>query len=105
MSFKSPSFALIGLTGLMLSGCAAGSGSSLGLGKADNWGEANRQTFAAMVINPNPEYDDPIPKTSGDRVAAAIERLRTDKVKKPERQNVSEVGRTGGTGSSTGGGN
>ena len=100
MNSKARPLALIGLSGLLLSGCAAG-GSSTGLGlkRPDNWGEANRQTFAAMVVNPNPEYDDPIAASSGEAAAQAIERLRTGKLKMPERQNVSTIGSAGKSGS------
>lgn len=99
MNSKACLFAVIGTAGLLLSGCAAGgSNTGLGLGRADNFGEANRQTFAAMVINPNPEYDDAIAPGDADRAAQAIERLRTGKVKQPERQSLSEVGRASGGG-------
>lgn len=97
MSSKARLFALIGTAGLLLNGCAAGgSNTGLGLGRADNFGEANRQTFAAMVINPNPEYDEPMAPGDAERAAQAIERLRTGKVKTPERQSLTEVGRGGG---------
>ncbi len=65
------------------------------------FGEANRATFAAMVINPDPQYDTPIPLTSAEHAAQAIERYRTDSVKQPER--VSTGGTTGG-GNNGGGG-
>ena len=82
-----------------LGGCT--SSGELKLGAADNWGEANRQTFAAQIINPSPEYTEPFAPSSGAQAAQAIERYRTDKVKKPERQTVSSVGRSGGAGAST----
>jgi type IV pilus biogenesis protein CpaD/CtpE len=101
MNSKARLIAVMATAGLLLSGCAAGgSNTGLGLGKADNFGEANRQTFAAMVINPNPEYDEPMAPGDGERAAQAIERLRTGKVKMPERQGLSEVGRTSGGGAS-----
>ncbi len=97
MNSKARNLALIGFAGLLLSGCASGgSNTGLGLGRPDNWGEANRQTFAAMVINPNPEYDEAMAPGDGERAAQAIERLRTGKVKMPERQSLSEVGRASG---------
>jgi hypothetical protein len=103
MNSKAKLFTVIGTAALLLSGCATGgSNTALGLGRADNFGEANRQTFAAMVINPNPEYDEPMAPGDGERAAQAIERLRTGKVKMPERQSLSELGKSGG-GASAGG--
>ena len=54
------------------------------------FGEANRATFAAMVVNPDPQYDTPIPATSAQHAAAAIERYRNDEVKQPERVSTTE---------------
>lgn len=99
MNSKARLIAIVSTAGLLLGGCATGgSNTGLGMGKADNFGEANRQTFAAMVINPNPEYDEPMAPGDGERAAQAIERLRTGKLKMPERQSLSEVGRASGTG-------
>ena len=69
-----------------LGGCATGQ-DQLGkaLGADPSWGEANRQTMAAQIIDPGPQYDTAIPKGTGTTAAAAIERYRTDKVKKPDR--------------------
>ncbi len=99
MNSKARMIAIVSTAGLLLGGCATGgSNTGLGMGKTDNFGEANRQTFAAMVINPNPEYDEPMAPGDGERAAQAIERLRTGKLKMPERQSLSEVGRASGTG-------
>lgn len=88
-----------------IAGCASGGG--LNLGKADNWGEAYRQTLAAQIINPAPEYNDPVPLSSGARAVAALERYRTDAVKQPARQSLSTIGRQGGgsSGATAGNGN
>ena len=96
--------ALIGLAGCV-AGCASGGG--LNLKKADNWGEAYRQTFAAQIINPAPEYVDPVPLSSGAKAVAALERYRTGTVKQPASQSLSTVGRQGsGTaGAAAGSGN
>ena len=67
-------------------------------GQADNWGEANRQTFAAQIINPAPEYDTAVPPSSGEHAAQAIERYRTDKIKQPLHQSLSTVGNKSGSG-------
>lgn len=52
---------------------------------ASTFGEANRQTLMAQVIDPDPEYDTLVPPTSGEHAGQAAERYRTDKVKKPEK--------------------
>lgn len=98
--------ALISLAGC-IAGCASSSGGGLKLGQADNWGEAYRQTLAAQIINPDREYDEPFAASSGAHVVAALERYRTDKVKQPARQSLSNVvGRNGGSsGASPGSGN
>ncbi len=61
------------------------------------FGEANRATYAAMVVNPDPQYDTPIPATSAEHAAQAIERYRNDEVKKPERVETTDVGAGGGS--------
>ncbi|MDZ4306999.1 hypothetical protein [Allopontixanthobacter sp.] len=48
------------------------------------FGEANRQTMMAQVIDPDPQYDELVPVSSGEHAAAAVERYRTDKVKQPD---------------------
>lgn len=93
---------LIGLSGCM-AGCASTSGGGLKLGKEDNWGEAYRQTFAAQIINPAPEYADPVPLSSGARAVAALERYRTGTVKQPAHQSLSDVGsKSGGSSGASG---
>ena len=88
--------------GLLVSLAGCTSSGELKLGAKDNWGEANRQTFAAQIINPSPEYTEPFAPSSGAQAAKAIERYRTDKVKQPERQSLSDIGK-GGSGTSSGG--
>ena len=74
---------------LAVAGCATGSGEDF---MADTtWGEANRRTMAAQVIDPNPVYEDPIPPTSADNAVDAIDRLRNDQVKQPERVSTTET--------------
>lgn len=58
--------------------------------KDPTWGDANRSTFAAQVVNPDPVYDDPIPATSADHAVDAIDRYRDDQVKQPERISTTE---------------
>ncbi|MGQ7829469.1 hypothetical protein [Altererythrobacter sp. Z27] len=89
MNSKSSTIAILSL-GLALGGCATVADQEF-LGYQDpGFGEANRATFAAMVVNPDPKYDTPIPATSAAHAAAAIERYRNDQVKKPERVSTTE---------------
>lgn len=48
------------------------------------FGNAVRTTMAAQVIDPDPQYDSPVPTTEAAKVAPAVDRYRTDKVKQPE---------------------
>lgn len=89
---------------LALAACTGLDGSTLGVNQPDNFGEANRQTFAAQVIDPAPVYDDVLIGGSGDKAAQAIERYRTDKVKQPERQRITKIGGSGGGSSDSGSG-
>ena len=58
------------------------------------FGEANRQTMMAQVVDPDPYYTDPM-ATSGEHAANAIERYRNDAVIQPESISTTE-GATGG---------
>ena len=51
---------------------------------AAKFGEANKQTMMAQVIDPDPEYDFQVPDTSAQHAAQAVERYRTDQVKEPD---------------------
>lgn len=63
-----------------------------------HFGEANRQTMMAQVVNPDPVYPEEM-ATSGDHAADAIERYREDKVKQPESIRTTNVGEGSGSGS------
>lgn len=78
--------AILGLV-VMLGGCVT-DGSSMP-GVDTTWGEANKQTLAAHVIDPLPTYDTTVPASSGDKAAKAIDRYRTDKVKQPDKVRTS----------------
>ena len=82
---------------LLLGGCATQPNGYPYLGGADNWGEANKQTLAAQVVDPMPVYDGPL-ETSAQHAVAAGDRYRTDKVKLPDRVKTSnaEAGGSGG---------
>ena len=59
------------------------------------FGEANRQTMMAQVIDPDPVHDAPM-VGSGEHAAAAVERYRTDSVKQPESIRTTEAASGGG---------
>jgi hypothetical protein len=52
---------------------------------AAQFGEPNRQTMLAQVIDPDPQYETATPPSSAEHAGQAIERYRTDKVKKPDK--------------------
>lgn len=84
---------------LALAGCADQYSMKAGEIDSADFGEANRQTYAAMVIDPDPQYDEPL-ATSAEHAADAVERYRTDKVKQPETiSTTSGIGGGGGGGS------
>ena len=60
--------------------------------RSSGFGEANRQTMAAQVVDPDPQYDTINPPTSGEHAGQAAERYRNDKVKKPERVKSTQTG-------------
>lgn len=63
---------------------------------ASKFGDANRMTMAAQVVDPDPEYDTLNPPTSGEHSGQAAERYRTDKVKKPVSQSTTQGPSSGG---------
>ncbi len=73
-----------------LAGCQTGS--DIGAFDDPGFGEANRQTMAAQVVNPDPVYDTDIPATSADHAADAVDRYNNDQVKQPEKVNTRETG-------------
>ena len=62
------------------------------------FGEANRQTMMAQVIDPDPVYDEPL-TTSGEHAADAVERYRNDAVTEPEGVSTTSGASGGGSGS------
>ena len=67
----------------MLSGCMS-YGNLEGRYDPEAFGEANRQSYAAMVENPEPVYDEDM-QGNAEKAAEAVERYREDRVKEPER--------------------
>lgn len=52
------------------------------------FGEASDQTFMAQVVDPDPQYEDLVPESSGDNASKAIDRYREGNVKEPKAQSV-----------------
>lgn len=80
---------------LALSSCAHDGASGPGglpyMGGPDNFGEANRVTMAAQVVDPDPQYDTAVPETYAEHAGQAAERYRTDKVKRPDKVRTSTI--------------
>ena len=55
------------------------------------FGEANRQTMMAQVVDPDPVYDTEM-TTSGEHAADAVERYREGAVKQPDSIRTTDVG-------------
>lgn len=87
-----------------LAGCAH-DGALPYMGGPDNFGEANRVTMAAQVVDPAPEYDTAVPESHAEHAGQAVERYRTDKVKKPDKVRTSKTAAESGGSGSGGGGN
>lgn len=77
------------LAGLALSGCASTYSARSGEIDPADFGEANRQTYAAMIVNPDPQYTGPM-ASSAEQAAAAAERYREDEVKQPDAPSSTE---------------
>lgn len=82
---------------LMLCGCATYGSPEAGRFDPEDFGEANRMTFSAMVVDPDPQYDAPM-EGSGEVAADAVDAYREGSVEEPE-----SPGAGGGSGFSGGG--
>lgn len=67
------------------------------------FGDSTRVNAVAQAIDPDPVYDDALASASGDKMAPAMERYRTDKVKQPKgiRTTTGITGAGGGAGVGT----
>lgn len=81
--------AITSLSLLALSACTVADKELMGY-QDPTWGDANRATMAAQVINPNPEYDTLVPETSATNAVRAIDRYREGNVEQPDRQSTTE---------------
>lgn len=80
----------------LLAGCATYGSPETGKFDPEDFGEANRMTFSAMVIDPDPQYDTPM-ESDGERAADAVEAYREGNVEEPERVTSTTTG-SGGSG-------
>lgn len=92
-------FLIAGAALALLGGCYDGKTQST---SDPLFGEAIRQTLAAQVVDPEPVYSEAAP-SDADHAAQAVDRYRTDKVKKPVRVNTGAGSSSSGGGSSGGG--
>lgn len=79
---------------MLLGGCSVADKELAGF-QEPSWGEANRQTMAAQVIDPDPQYDTAIPPTSAVNAVNAIERYADGTVEQPDRISTSDIGISG----------
>ncbi|MEP5938635.1 MAG: hypothetical protein ABJ239_09935 [Erythrobacter sp.] len=103
MTIKRKTLSILAL-GCAATACTSVADKELAGYQDPGFGEANRATFAAMVINPDPQYDNPIPPTSAEHAAQAIDRYRNDAVKQPRTLNTQNIGGGGNGGGGNGGG-
>ncbi|MDC8754808.1 hypothetical protein OIK40_09165 [Erythrobacter sp. sf7] len=82
-------FALAIAGSVLLSGCAT-YGNMEGAYDPAGFGEANRQSYAAMIVNPEPVYTEDM-TASGEKAADAVERYRKDEVKQPDRPSTGDT--------------
>lgn len=73
----------LALAGLLPTLAACTQGFATGDRPASDFGEANRQTMMAQVIDPEPRYDTQVPPSSADHAADAVDRYNADAVKQP----------------------
>ncbi|MDJ0641790.1 MAG: hypothetical protein QNJ15_03145 [Erythrobacter sp.] len=73
----------------LLGGCATYHSTAAGKLDPEDFGEANRQTFAAMIVNPDPEYDTEM-TGNAEQGTDAVERVREGTVKRPVRVSTTE---------------
>lgn len=81
---------LVPVAALGLAGCSTYY--SPGAGRLDeaDFGEANRMTFSAMVVDPDPQYDTPM-EGNAERAVNGIEDYREGNVEEPEEVRSTET--------------
>lgn len=73
-----------------LGGCATYTSVEAGRLDPEDFGEANRMTYAAMIVDPDPEYDEPM-EGSGERAADAVKAYSEGNVEEPARVNSTQT--------------
>ena len=82
---------LFGAVATLAVGACTNNDGRMDLTQADpSWGEANRATMAAQVIDPAPEYENPIPPTSASNAVRAADAYRAGEVEAVERISTTE---------------
>jgi len=74
----------------LLGGCATYGSVETGRFDPEDFGEANRMTYAAMIVDPDPEYDEPM-ESSGERAVGAVQAYEEGSVEEPERVTSTET--------------
>ena len=80
-----------------LAGCASTYSAQSGFIDPEDFGEANRQTYAAMIVNPDPVYTEPM-ESSAQSAADAVERVRERNVLTTEAEDTTSLSGGGGGG-------
>ncbi len=88
MSFRH--LLLLAAAGMALSACAVEDKELVGY-QDPGFGDANRATYAAMVVDPAPVYAEPVPATDAERAARVTEAYRRGTTEQPERVSTSET--------------
>ena len=96
MNIKS---SLVLLAALSLGGCASYMSQEAGRIDPADFGEANRMTYAAMVVDPDPQYDAPM-ESSGEVASDAVDAYREGNVEEPSIGGSSGGGMGGSMGGS-----
>lgn len=65
------------------------------------FGDSVKTNVAVQAIDPEVTYDSPLASADGAKMAPAVERYRTDKVKTPKGIRTTNVGSGSGSGSSS----
>ncbi len=88
---------MLALGASLLGGCASTYSAQSGVIHPEDFGEANRQTYAAMIVNPDPIYTEPL-ESSAEAAADAVERVRERRVDTTTAESTTSIGSGGGGG-------
>ena len=97
MTIERKHILLLGVSALAATACTNNDG-RFDLTQGDpSWGEANRATMAAQVVDPSPEYENPIPPTSASNAVRAADAYREGTVEEVEDLSTTETISEGGS--------